>query len=292
MVETGDSTVSVSVPAVDGPVGVVAVIGRPNVGKSTLVGRLSGRRGPIVGPSPGLTRDRLDVEASWQGKSFVLQDTGGIVEEALGRGGMEGLQGRVADQAVGAIGAADVVLFVVDAIVGVTSDELALAERLRRQKAPVVLVANKVDNLAGELAAAELWGLGFGEPYPLSALHGRGSGDLLDRIVELLPDEPSGLLTADVPAIALLGRPNVGKSSLFNRLVGEERAIVHSEPGTTRDAVDTVIEVNGRRYRLVDTAGIRRRAKTTGLATPTNSQTRSPHAPPPDHPPLLHHTQP
>src|SRR5437588_11616267 len=162
MVETGDSAVSVSVPAVDGPVGVVAVVGRPNVGKSTLVGRLSGRRGPIVGPIPGLTRDRLDVEASWQGTSFILQDTGGIVEEALGRDGMEGLQGRVADQAVGAIGTADLVLFVVDAIVGVTSDELALADRLRRQKVPVVLVANKVDNLAGELAAAELWGLGLG----------------------------------------------------------------------------------------------------------------------------------
>jgi GTP-binding protein len=275
MVDAGDSMVSVSATAVDGPVGLVAVVGRPNVGKSTLVGRLSGRRGPIVGPSPGLTRDRLDVEASWQGKSFVLQDTGGIVEEALGRGGMEGLQGRIADQAVGAIGAADVVLFVVDAIVGVTSDELALTERLRRQKAPVVLVANKVDNLAGELEAAELWGLGFGEPYPVSALHGRGSGDLLDRIIELLPDEPSGPLTADLPAIALLGRPNVGKSSLFNRLVGEERAIVHSEPGTTRDAVDTVIEVNGRRYRLVDTAGIRRRAKTTGLEIPSTGRTRS-----------------
>ncbi|HEY2667493.1 MAG TPA: ribosome biogenesis GTPase Der [Actinomycetota bacterium] len=266
---------------VDGPVGMVAVVGRPNVGKSTLVGRLSGRRGPIVGPTPGLTRDRLDVEASWQGTSFVLQDTGGIVEEALGRGGVEGLQGlqalqgRIADQAVGAIGAADVVLFVVDAIVGVTSDELALAERLRRQKAPVVLVANKVDNLAGELEAAELWGLGFGEPYPVSALHGRGSGDLLDRIVELLPDEPARPLTADLPAIALLGRPNVGKSSLFNRLVGEERAIVHADPGTTRDAVDTVIEVDGRRYRLVDTAGIRRRAKTTGLEIPSTGRTRS-----------------
>src|SRR5436853_348508 len=130
---------------------------------------------------------------------------------------------------------------------------------------PVGVVAKKVDNLAGEVGAAGVWGLGFGEAYPGSALHGRGSGDLLDRIIELLPDEPSGLLTADLPAIALLGRPNVGKSSLFNRLVGEERAIVHPEPGTTRDAIDSVIEVNGKRYRLVDTAGIRRRAKTTGL---------------------------
>src|SRR2546430_17669249 len=152
---------------------------------------------------------------------------------------MEGLQGRIVDQAVGVIGAADVVLFVVDAIVGVTSDELALAERLRRQKAPVVLAANKVDNLAGELEAAELWGLGFGEPYPVSALHGRGSGDLLDRIIELLPPASPALAAPQMPAIALLGRPNVGKSSLFNQLVGEERAIVHAEPGTTRDAVDT-----------------------------------------------------
>ncbi len=270
-----DTEDSVSEVAVQAPVGVVAVVGRPNVGKSTIVGRLSGRRGPIVGPMAGLTRDRLDVEATWRDKTFILQDTGGLIEEALGPTGLDGLTGRVADQAVAAIGAADLVLFVVDATVGITSDELALAERLRRQKAPVVLVANKVDNLGAELVAAELWGLGFGEPFPLSALHGRGSGDLLDRIMELLPDEPSGLAIPAPPAIALLGRPNVGKSSLFNRLVGEERAIVHADPGTTRDAVDTMIEVNGKHYRLVDTAGIRRRAKTSGLEIPSTGRTRS-----------------
>lgn len=256
-------------------VGVVAVVGRPNVGKSTLVGRLSGRRSPIVGRTPGLTRDRLDVDATWQGTTFTLQDTGGLIEEALGAGGLEGLAGKVADQAFGAIAGADVILFVVDATTGVTSDELALARRLRRQTAPVILVANKVDNMAGELDAAELWGLGFGEPYPLSAIHGRGSGDLLDRIVELLPAEPTHPPTTEVASIALLGRPNVGKSSLFNRLVGEERAVVHAEPGTTRDAVDTVIEVEGRAYRLVDTAGMRRRAKTHGLEIPSAIRTRA-----------------
>ncbi|MGH2717701.1 MAG: ribosome biogenesis GTPase Der [Actinomycetota bacterium] len=253
----------------------VAIVGRPNVGKSTLVGRLSGRRSPIVGRTPGLTRDRLDVEATWQGVTFTLQDTGGLIEEALGVEGLEGLAGKVADQAFGAMDGADVILFVVDATTGVTGDELALAKRLRRQRAPVVLVANKVDNMAGELEAAELWGLGFGEPYPLSAIHGRGSGELLDRIVELLPDEPARTPVPEVASIAILGRPNVGKSSLFNRLAGEERAVVHSEPGTTRDAVDTVIEVEGRRYRLVDTAGMRRRAKTHGLEIPSAARTRA-----------------
>jgi GTP-binding protein len=259
---------------------VVAVVGRPNVGKSTLVGRLAGRRGPIVGRTPGLTRDRLDVEATWQGRTFTLQDTGGLIEEAQGPGGLQGLPGKVAEQAVGAIGGADVVLFVVDATTGVTADELALAKRLRRQHAPVILVANKVDNLAAELEASELWGLGFGEPSPVSALHGRGSGDLLDRIVELLPEAssaPSASVpaSAEMPAIALLGRPNVGKSSLFNRLLGEERAIVHAEPGTTRDAIDTVLELDGRRYRLVDTAGMRRRARTRGLGIPSAARTRA-----------------
>ncbi|HWD10081.1 MAG TPA: GTPase, partial [Actinomycetota bacterium] len=140
--------------SVAGPVGIVAVVGRPNVGKSTLVGRLSGRRSPIVGRTPGLTRDRLDVQASWRGVTFTLQDTGGLIEEALGASGMEGLPGKVAGQAFGAIDGADVILFVVDATTGVTGDELALAKRLRRQPAPVVLVANKVDNMAGELEAA------------------------------------------------------------------------------------------------------------------------------------------
>lgn len=259
----------------DVPVGVVAVVGRPNVGKSTLVGRLSGRRGPIVGRTPGLTRDRLDIQADWQGTTFTLQDTGGLIEEALGKDGLDGLPGKVADQAFGAIDGADVILFVVDAVVGVTADELALARRLRRQDVPVILVANKVDNLGNELEAAELWGLGFGEPFPVSSLHGRGSGDLLDRIVELLPDEPRNPPAPEVAAIALLGRPNVGKSSLFNRLVGEERAVVHEQPGTTRDAVDTLIDVEGRGYRLVDTAGIRRRAKTHGLEKPSSGRTRA-----------------
>ena len=257
------------------PAGLVAVVGRPNVGKSTLVGRLAGRKGPIVGRTPGLTRDRLDVDATWQGTTFTLQDTAGLVEEAFESGGLEGLPAKVAEQAVGAIDGADVVLFVVDATVGVTADEIALARRLRRQSAPVVLVANKVDDEGAELAAAELWGLGFGEPFPVSAIHGRGSGDLLDRIVALLPETPSRPRASEAPAIALLGRPNVGKSSLFNRLVGEERAVVHAEPGTTRDSVDTVIEVEGRRYRLVDTAGIRKRTKTHGLDIPSTARTRA-----------------
>lgn len=253
--------------------GRVAVVGRPNVGKSTLVNRLAARRGAIVGAAPGLTRDRLDVEVAWRGQTFTVHDTGGVVEEALGTGD-ESLTGKVARRAMAAVQGSDVVLFVVDAAAGITADELALAKHLRRLDVPVVVVANKVDDALAEPAATELWALGLGEPVPVSALHGRGSGDLLDRIVELLPVDPAGEAPPRVPTIAIVGRPNVGKSSIFNRLAGEERALVHAEPGTTRDSVDAIVELEGRTYRFVDTAGIRRHAKTAGVEVYSASRTR------------------
>ncbi|MGH9268578.1 MAG: ribosome biogenesis GTPase Der, partial [Acidimicrobiales bacterium] len=181
----------------------------------------------------------------------------------------------VAGQALAAVGAADVVLFVVDAGEGITAGDVALAESLRRGEAPVLVVANKVDAAAAEPQAAELWGLGLGEPIPVSALHGRGSGDLLDRIVELLPETLAPAPASQVASIAIVGRPNVGKSSLFNRLVGEERAIVLPEPGTTRDSVDSLVELGGRLYRFVDTAGMRRRAKTSGVEVFAAARTRA-----------------
>jgi GTP-binding protein len=245
------------------------VVGRPNVGKSTLVNRLAARRGAgsIVGAAPGLTRDRLDADVTWRGRGFVLADTGGVTESRRGAKtgeANEAITDKVARKAMEAAAGADLVLFVVDATTGVTSDELALAKRLRRLDKPLVVVANKVDAREGEASAAELWSLGLGEPVPVSAIHGRGSGDLLDAIVDLLPEAGQAQAGEAVPAIAIVGRPNVGKSSLFNRLVGEERAIVHPEPGTTRDSVDTIAEVDGKTYRFIDTAGMRRRAKTKG----------------------------
>lgn len=250
----------------------VAVIGRPNVGKSTLVNRLAARRGSISGPSPGVTRDRLQYEVSWGGKDFILEDTGGLGE-------IEGdddpaLRAKVASAAEQAGSDADLILFVVDSQVGSTEEDLTLARRLRGRSRPVILVANKVDDQAGEADAAELWGLGLGEPAAVSALHGRGSGDLLDRIVDLLP--PAGsLIKPEVPSIALVGRPNVGKSSLLNRILGSERAIVHHVPGTTRDAVDSLHVVSGQIFRFVDTAGLRRRSKTAGLDSASAARTRA-----------------
>jgi GTP-binding protein len=254
----------------------VAVVGRPNVGKSTLVNRLAARRSSIVGPMSGLTRDRLDAETSWRGRAFVLVDTGGLLEEAMAPGASDTISGKVAAQALVAVQGADLVLFVVDALAGATSDDLALARRMRGLDAPLILAANKVDNERVEAAASELWGLGLGEPVVVSALHGRGSGDLLDRIVDLLPELPDEAETEEeIPSIAIVGKPNVGKSSLFNRLIGQERAIVHTEPGTTRDTIDTILEYEGRLYRLVDTAGMRRHAKTTGVEIYGAARTRA-----------------
>jgi GTPase len=231
----------------------VAVVGRPNVGKSTLVNRILGRRAAITQEQPGVTRDRVVYQAEWSGRRFEVVDTGGW--EARARG----LAARVAEQAELAMAEADLILLVVDVQVGVTAEDADVAERLRRADVPVLLVANKADDAARELDAGALWTLGLGEPHPVSSLHGRGSGDLLDEITARLPDAPRDPdARAGPPAVALVGRPNVGKSSLLNRLAGTELALVDPAPGTTRDTVDQVLEAGGRAYRFVDTAGIRR----------------------------------
>ncbi len=233
----------------------MAVVGRPNVGKSTLVNRILGRREAVVEDVPGVTRDRVTYDAQWRGRRFTVVDTGGWDPDAVG------LQKAVAAQAEVAVAAADAVLFVVDATVGATDADEAVVRVLRKAKKPVVLVANKVDDERAEADAAMLWSLGLGEPYPVSALHGRGSGDLLDVILEALPETPAERFDEqDGPRrVALVGRPNVGKSSLLNRLAGEERVVVDDVAGTTRDPVDSLVEVGGETWRFVDTAGLRRR---------------------------------
>jgi GTP-binding protein len=230
----------------------VAVVGRPNVGKSTLVNRLLGRRAAITQEQPGVTRDRVAYEAEWSGRRFELVDTGGWEPRATG------LRARVVAQAERAMAEADLLLFVVDATVGVTGEDAAVAARLRRGGVPVLLVANKVDSAAVETQVGALWSLGLGEPLPVSSLHGRGSGDLLDAVVARLGTGQAAAEEPAAPALAIVGRPNVGKSSLLNRLAGAELAIVDPAPGTTRDTVDSVVARDGRRYRLVDTAGMRR----------------------------------
>jgi GTP-binding protein len=230
----------------------VAVVGRPNVGKSTLVNRILGRRAAITQENPGVTRDRVTYQADWAGRRFELVDTGGWEPKATG------LQASVVAQAERAMADADLVLFVVDATVGVTEEDAAVAARLRRGRVPVILVANKVDSAAAEPQVADLWSLGLGEPLPVSSLHGRGAGDLLDAVVERLGTAAAAADEPQVPALAIVGRPNVGKSSLLNRLAGQDLAIVDPTPGTTRDTVDSIVERAGRSYRLVDTAGMRR----------------------------------
>jgi GTP-binding protein len=247
-------------PGPEGPAPVVAVVGRPNVGKSTLVNRILGSRQAVVADTPGVTRDRVAYDATWRGRTFTLVDTGGW-EPSVERS--ESLAARVAAQARIAVDAADAVLFVVDAVVGVTDADAAVAAVLRRSRKPVVLAANKVDDAPAEPATASLWSLGLGEPVPVSALHGRGSGDLLDEVLDALPTAPAEPLSADggPRRVALLGRPNVGKSSLLNRLAGSERVLVDAAAGTTRDPVDELVELGGRVWRFVDTAGIRRRVR-------------------------------
>ncbi|WP_425567518.1 ribosome biogenesis GTPase Der [Salinactinospora qingdaonensis] len=236
---------------------VVAVVGRPNVGKSSLVNRVIGRREAVVEDVPGVTRDRVAYDASWRGREFTLVDTGGWETSA------SGLAAMVARQAEYAAMTADVVLFVVDATTGTTDADAAVVRVLRRSHKPVVLAANKVDGGPQDPNAMELWSLGIGEPHPVSALHGRGSGDLLDAVFDALPVEAPRESLEEEPGgprrVALLGRPNVGKSSLLNRLAGEDRVVVDPVAGTTRDAVDELVELGGITWKFIDTAGIRRR---------------------------------
>jgi GTP-binding protein len=237
------------------PLPVVAIVGRPNVGKSTLVNRIIGRREAVVEDVPGVTRDRVTYDANWRGRRFTVVDTGGWDPEATG------MNLRIAEQAQVAVELADVIVFVVDATVGATDADEIVGSILRQSGKPVILTANKVDNQQLEMEAATLWSLGLGEPFPVSALHGRSSGDLLDVILDKLPETPQVTFgTERGPArVALLGKPNVGKSSLLNKLAGEERVLVDPMAGTTRDPVDELIELGGRTWRFVDTAGIRRR---------------------------------
>ncbi|MDT0262796.1 ribosome biogenesis GTPase Der [Jatrophihabitans lederbergiae] len=233
---------------------VVAVVGRPNVGKSTLVNRILGRREAVVQDVPGVTRDRIAYDAYWGGRQFTLVDTGGWEPDATG------LQAMVSRQAEQAVVTADLVLFVIDSRTGATDTDLTVARTLRRAGRPVVLAVTKVDDERGESDAAEAWSLGLGEPYAVSGLHGRGSGDLLDAILAKLPDAPPEREPAGGPRrVALVGRPNVGKSSLLNRLTGEERSVVDSVAGTTVDPVDSMLQLGGEIWRFVDTAGLRRR---------------------------------
>ncbi|WP_067660927.1 ribosome biogenesis GTPase Der [Nocardia harenae] len=232
----------------------LAVVGRPNVGKSTLVNRILGRREAVVEDIPGVTRDRVSYEASWSGRRFWVQDTGGWEPDA------KGLQQSVARQAELAMSTADAILLVVDAVVGATATDEAAVKKLRRSKIPVILVANKVDDARAEAEAASLWSLGLGEPRMVSAAHGRGTGDLLDDVLAALPETPREGTTGTGPRrVALVGKPNVGKSSLLNKLAGDERSVVHDVAGTTVDPVDSLVELGGKIWKFVDTAGLRRK---------------------------------
>ncbi|HEX5994653.1 MAG TPA: ribosome biogenesis GTPase Der [Jiangellales bacterium] len=241
-----------------GPLPVVAVVGRPNVGKSTLVNRILGRREAVVEDVPGVTRDRVAYDAAWAGRRFTLVDTGGWDP------GAEGMAAQITAQAEIAAAAADLVIFVVDVTVGATDSDEQVGRVLQRSGKPVILTANKVDNAAAEADAAALWNLGLGEPHPVSALHGRGSGDLLDAVLAALPEAPAETFDAEQGGprrVALVGKPNVGKSSLLNRLAGAERVVVDAVAGTTVDPVDELIELGGRTWVFIDTAGIRRRVR-------------------------------
>lgn len=254
LLESADSVSGFLNERVENPP-VVAIVGRPNVGKSALVNRIIGRREAVVEDVPGVTRDRVSYSAEWLNRKFVLVDTGGWEPDA------RGIDASVADQAEVAVELCDAVLFVVDARVGATATDERVVEMLRRTNKPVFVVANKVDDVVLEPEAAVLWSLGLGEPYPVSALHGRGVADLLDAVMKKLPKESEVAQPklGGPRRVALLGRPNVGKSSLLNKAAGEERVVVNDLAGTTRDPVDEQVEIAGRVWTFVDTAGIRRR---------------------------------
>jgi len=235
----------------------VAIVGYPNVGKSTLFNRLAGRRDAVVDAVPGVTRDRRQIGAEWNGRAFQLLDTGGIDQADPSDVGKQ-----IAAQALRGVDEADLVLFVVDVQTAPTAGDFEVLDRLRRAGRPLMLVANKVDDAAREATAQNLRSLGIGEVHAVSAQHGRGIGDLLDALVSALPEAPPiDEERARVPALCIIGRPNVGKSSILNALIGEDRVVVHDRPGTTRDPIDTLIEVDGRRLVLIDTAGLRRRGR-------------------------------
>jgi GTP-binding protein len=236
--------------------GTVAIVGFPNVGKSTLVNRLTATRAAVVHETPGVTRDRKELVCEWAGKRFLLIDTGGVDvadETPITR--------SIVDQARTAVEEADLVLFVVDARAGITPGDEEIAELLRASNKPVLVIANKIDDPSRDSEAAEFYRLGLGDPVPLSGLHGHGTGDLLDTVVSMLPGEGRNETGEEAIRVAILGRPNVGKSSLLNGLLGEERVIVSEVPGTTRDAIDTILVRGDRTFVLVDTAGLRRKRK-------------------------------
>jgi GTP-binding protein len=236
----------------------VVIVGRPNVGKSSLLNRIAGRRIAVVEEFPGVTRDRKSVEADWAGSRFTIVDTGGWLAS-----GSE-LEGKVSDQSEKALETADLVLLVFDVSVGITQEDIEFARIVKRSGKPTLVVANKVDDEGRENAIWDAMQFGLGDPIAVSAQHGRGAGDLLDAVVDKLPQAPREGDEEDdgIIGVAIVGRPNVGKSTLFNRMIGEERSVIHDMPGTTRDAIDTVIETDEGPMRFIDTAGMRRRAKT------------------------------
>lgn len=237
---------------------VVVVVGRPNVGKSTFVNRVIGRREAVVEEMSGVTRDRRQFPAEWSGREFMLVDTGGWEQKPDA-----GIDSSIKEQAEAAVSGADAVVFVVDATTDLSDDDTGIISILRNADVPVLLAANKVDSAAAEIEVAGLWSLGLGPPHPISAYHGRGVGDLLDELVKVLPEVADKPDHGGAPRLAIVGRPNVGKSTLLNRLVGEQRVIVSEVPGTTRDPIDVEVEIEGKPYVLVDTAGIRRRPQIT-----------------------------
>ncbi len=237
---------------------VVVVVGRPNVGKSTLINRIIGARSAVVEEISGVTRDRREFEGDWAGRDFVLVDTGGWELKPSDDMGIS-----IKEQAEAAVSGADVVIFVVDGTSELTDDDTGVISVLRAADIPVILAANKIDNHDLEGNIDRLWGLGLGDPLPISAYHGRGVGELLDVVVSSLPEEIVVAPDSGIPRVAIIGRPNVGKSTLLNKLVGEHRVIVSETPGTTRDPIDVEVQLDGGRYRLIDTAGIRRKPQIT-----------------------------